>query len=59
MRVGHELSPLRVAYSDAECYIAPDTERHLPAAFGLYDVWHEVYADRNESKSWNSENCDF
>ena len=35
----HEVSPLRVAYSDVECYSQPDTEKHLPAVFGLYDVY--------------------
>ena len=54
--LGHELSLLCVAYADAECCIEPDTEKHLPAALGLYDIWHEVYADRNEHKSWNGVN---
>ena len=49
----HELSQLRVAYADAKCYI--DTEKHLPAALELYDIWHEVYADRNKYKLWNGE----
>ena len=27
--LGHELSPLRLAYAHTECYIRPDTEKHL------------------------------
>ena len=37
---GNELSPLRVVYADAECYIEPETKTHMPGAIGVYDVWH-------------------
>ena len=55
--LGDELSPLRVVYADAECYIEPETQTHMPAAFGLYDVWHEQFADRCSYKSWDGEGC--
>ena len=41
---GHELSPLRVIYADAECYIEPETKAHLPAAIGYYEVWHSHHS---------------
>ena len=55
--LGHELSPLRVVYADAECYIEPITQTHMPAAFAMYDVWNMEYADRNSYKFWEGEDC--
>ena len=55
--LGHELSPLRVVYADAECYIEQETQTHMPAAFAMYDVWHDEYADRNSYKAWEGEDC--
>ena len=38
---GHELSPMRIVYSDIECYIDPNTDKtHFPAAVGCRVVWH-------------------
>ena len=55
--LGHELSPLRVVYADAECYIEPDTKTHMPAAFGMYDMWHSMHSDRCSYKFWVGEAC--
>ena len=46
---GHELSPLRVIYADAECYIEPETKAHLPAAIGFYEVMH-LHHRNNQNK---------
>ena len=55
--LGHELSPLRVVYADAECFIEPETKTHQPAAFGVYDMWHAEYADRCSYRAWDGEGC--
>ena len=48
---GHELSPLRVIYADAECFIEPETNAHLPAAIGYYEVWHSHHRNKqNQNK---------
>ena len=54
--LGHELSPLRVVYADAECYIDPETQRHMPAAFGMYEAWHEDVAIKGKYRAWTGEN---
>ena len=57
---GHELSPLRVLYADAECYIEPETQAHLPAAVGCYEVWHSHhhnYQKQMKVTTWEGEDC--
>ena len=57
---GHELSPIRIVYADAECFIEPDTQSHQPAAIACYDVWHpHLTQQRNASQilSWVGEGC--
>ena len=57
---GHELSPLRVLYADAECIIEEETKAHLPAAIGLYEVWHPHHAKKqNQNKviTYVGEDC--
>ena len=55
--LGNELSPIRVVYADAECYIDKDTEAHVPAAVGMYDAWHVDSACVSKYKSWCGEDC--
>ena len=57
---GHELSPLRTVYADAECFIEPETKSHLPAAIGMYEVWHTHHKNiQNKMKvsTWQGEDC--
>ena len=54
---GFELSPLRVVYADSECLIESETETHVPAAFGMLDVWHADTGCRSSYKSWCGEDC--
>ena len=56
---GHELSPLRVLYADAECFIEEETKTHLPAAIGFYEVWHSNHHQQNRSKvtSYVGDDC--
>lgn len=55
--LGYELSPLRVVYADSECYIEPENHKHLPAAVGMYEVWHEEHNRKNNYKCWDGEEC--
>ena len=52
-----ELSPLRVVYADAECFIEPESKIHQPAAFGMFVKWHEALAERDVFKSWDGSGC--
>ena len=57
---GHELSPLRVVYADAECFIEPDTQSHQAAAIACHEVWHpHLTQQRNNSQmqTWVGEGC--
>ena len=57
---GHELSPIRIVYADAECFIEPDTQSHQPAAIACHEVWHpHLTQQRNASQlqSWVGEGC--
>ena len=56
-QLGCELSPLRVVYADAECYVEPDENRHMPAAIGMYEVWHENHVSKNAYESFDGEEC--
>ena len=54
---GHELSPIRVIYADAECFIDPETRAHHPAAVACYEVWHPHINKTSEVLSWVGEGC--
>ena len=57
---GHELSPLRVVFSDIECYIDPTNKTHFPAAVACREVWHPYHQQRNDSSEmmlWTGDQC--
>lgn len=55
--LGNELSPLRVVYADAECFIEKETNIHVPAAVGMYDAWHKDSGCCGNYKAWQGEDC--
>ena len=54
---GYELSPSRVVYADAECMIDSESQAHLPATIGMYDVWHveRAMSDCGQYRIWDGQ----